>query len=57
MAVSTKSVKREPNAQTLLMRKTIDLVINVPDSMDSGGVTDGFYIRFLLSLDRVHPVK
>merc|ERR1719506_389898 len=32
-------VKREPNAQSLLTQGKIDLVINVPDSMDSCGVT------------------
>jgi len=38
-------VKREPNARTFLMQNKIDLVINVPDSMDSCGVTDGFQMR------------
>jgi len=38
-------VRREPNVQTLLQAGKIDLVINVPDSMDSHGVTDGFELR------------
>eukprot|EP00928_Gymnodinium_smaydae_P031892 TRINITY_DN2325_c0_g1_i1.p1 TRINITY_DN2325_c0_g1~~TRINITY_DN2325_c0_g1_i1.p1 ORF type:complete len:1505 (+),score=251.24 TRINITY_DN2325_c0_g1_i1:493-4515(+) len=38
-------VKREPNVQTLLQAGKIDLVINVPDSMDSHGLTDGFELR------------
>jgi len=38
-------VKREPNALTLLRGGKIDLVINVPDSMDSHALTDGFEIR------------
>lgn len=38
-------VKREPNALTLLRAGKIDLVINVPDSMDSQALTDGFEIR------------
>jgi len=37
--------KREPNATTLLREGKIDLVINVPDSMDSHGLTDGFELR------------
>lgn len=40
-------LNREPNSRTLLMQGKIDLVINVPDSMDSGGVTDGFQMRRL----------
>jgi len=40
-------VKREPNAATLIKTGKIDLVINVPDSMDSAGVTDGFTMRRL----------
>merc|ERR1719215_2370917 len=39
------NVKREPNAKTMLREGKIDLVINVPDSMDSQGVTDGFELR------------
>jgi len=39
------NVKREPNAVTLLREGKIDLVINVPDSMDSQALTDGFEIR------------
>merc|ERR1711907_299988 len=38
-------VKREPNAATLLREGKLDLVINVPDSMDSQGLTDGFELR------------
>jgi predicted RNA binding protein YcfA (HicA-like mRNA interferase family) len=39
------SVKREPNVMTLLQGGKLDLVINVPDSMDSQALTDGFEIR------------
>jgi len=38
-------VKREPNAGTMLREGKIDMVINVPDSMDSQGLTDGFALR------------
>merc|ERR1712054_302332 len=38
-------VKREPNAITLLREGKLDMVINVPDSMDSQGMTDGFELR------------
>merc|ERR1712187_387081 len=38
-------VKREPNVSTLLREGKLDLVINVPDSMDSQALTDGFEIR------------
>lgn len=38
-------IKREPNVLTLLQGGKIDLVINVPDSMDSSGMTDGFKLR------------
>lgn len=38
-------VKREPNAASMLREGKIDLVINVPDSMDSQGLTDGFQLR------------
>jgi len=38
-------VKREPNALTLLRNGKIDLVINVPDSMDSMALSDGFEMR------------
>merc|ERR1719275_213799 len=38
-------VKREPNILTLLQGGKIDLVINVPDSMDSQALTDGFEVR------------
>merc|ERR1719401_1142172 len=39
------SVKREPNVRTMLRSGKLDLVINVPDSMDSLALTDGFEIR------------
>jgi len=39
------SVKREPNVVTLLREGKLDLVINVPDSMDSQALTDGFELR------------
>lgn len=38
-------VKREPNVATMLEQGKLDLVINVPDSMDSQALTDGFEIR------------
>merc|ERR1712207_44780 len=38
-------VKREPNILSLLRGGKIDLVINVPDSMDSQALTDGFEVR------------
>jgi len=38
-------VKREPNAITLMREGKLDMVINVPDSMDSLGLTDGFELR------------
>eukprot|EP00933_Yihiella_yeosuensis_P077927 TRINITY_DN8891_c0_g1_i1.p1 TRINITY_DN8891_c0_g1~~TRINITY_DN8891_c0_g1_i1.p1 ORF type:complete len:1190 (+),score=260.46 TRINITY_DN8891_c0_g1_i1:194-3571(+) len=38
-------VKREPNALTMIRTGKIDLVINIPDSMDSGSLTDGFKLR------------
>merc|ERR1719265_376412 len=38
-------VKREPNAASLIRTGKIDLVINIPDSMDSAGMTDGFTMR------------
>jgi len=37
--------RREPNAATLMREGKIDLVINVPDSMDSQALTDGFELR------------
>merc|ERR1712232_260586 len=37
--------KREPNVRTLLQTGKLDLVINVPDSMYSQALTDGFEIR------------
>jgi methylglyoxal synthase len=37
--------KREPNIETLLRSGKLDLVINVPDSMDSLALTDGFELR------------
>jgi len=39
------NVRREPNAATLLRDGKIDLVINVPDCMDSQALTDGFELR------------
>merc|ERR1712032_1642266 len=39
------TVRREPNLNTLLRGGKIDLVINVPDSMDSQALTDGFELR------------
>jgi len=39
------TVRREPNVSTLLRASKIDLVINVPDSMDSQALTDGFEVR------------
>jgi hypothetical protein len=38
-------VKKTPNVADLLQNGKIDLVINVPDGMDSMGLTDGFRIR------------
>lgn len=38
-------MKREPNAATLMREGKIDMVINVPDSMDSQALTDGFELR------------
>jgi len=37
--------KREPNAATLIRDGKLDWIINVPDSMDSQGLTDGFEMR------------
>jgi carbamoyl-phosphate synthase len=37
-------VKREPNVISMLQSRKIDLVINIPDSLDSGSLTDGFQI-------------
>eukprot|EP00929_Paragymnodinium_shiwhaense_P112635 TRINITY_DN808_c0_g1_i4.p1 TRINITY_DN808_c0_g1~~TRINITY_DN808_c0_g1_i4.p1 ORF type:complete len:1588 (-),score=339.38 TRINITY_DN808_c0_g1_i4:477-5240(-) len=37
--------KREPNCASYLRSSKLDLVITVPDSMDSQAVTDGFEIR------------
>mmetsp|Transcript_29566 Transcript_29566/g.55366 ORF Transcript_29566/g.55366 Transcript_29566/m.55366 type:complete len:1592 (+) Transcript_29566:63-4838(+) len=39
------AVRREPNVGTLLRSGKIDLLINVPDSMDSQALTDGFEMR------------
>jgi len=39
------SVKREPNCVTMLRENKLDLVINVPDCMDSQAMTDGFELR------------
>jgi len=38
-------VKREPNVLTMLKTGRLDLVINVPDSMDSQALSDGFEMR------------
>jgi len=38
-------VKREPNVLTMLKTGKLDLVINVPDSMDSQALSDGFAMR------------
>lgn len=38
-------VKREPNVVSMLKGGKLDLVINVPDSMDSQALTDGFELR------------
>jgi len=38
-------VKREPNVLTMLRTGKLDLVINVPDSMDSQALSDGFAMR------------
>merc|ERR1712084_79226 len=38
-------VKREPNVVTMLKTGKLDLVINVPDSMDSQALSDGFAMR------------
>jgi len=38
-------VKREPNVLTMLKTGKLDLVINVPDSMDSQALSDGFTMR------------
>merc|ERR550532_2503600 len=43
--VNKPFVKREPNALSLLRAGKLDLVINVPDSMDSQALTDGFQLR------------
>jgi len=45
ISVFKASHKREPNALTLIRDGKIDLVINVPDSMDSQAMTDGFELR------------
>merc|ERR1719436_2167135 len=38
-------VKREPNVLSMLKAGKLDLVINVPDSMDSQALSDGFEMR------------
>lgn len=40
-------IRKSPNVSELISQGKIDLVINVPDSMDSEGLTDGFKIRRL----------
>jgi carbamoyl-phosphate synthase small subunit len=37
--------KREPNIKTYLQQGKLDLVLNVPDCMDSQALTDGFELR------------
>jgi carbamoyl-phosphate synthase small subunit len=49
------STKREPNCITLLREGKLDLVINVPDSMDSQALTDGFELR-RASVDSAVPL-
>lgn len=39
------TIKKEPNVLTLLQAGKMDMMINVPDSMDSNGMTDGFKMR------------
>jgi len=39
------SAKREPNVISMLREKKLDMVINVPDCMDSQALTDGFELR------------
>uniref|UniRef100_A0A0G4I2F1 Carbamoyl-phosphate synthase (glutamine-hydrolyzing) n=1 Tax=Chromera velia CCMP2878 TaxID=1169474 RepID=A0A0G4I2F1_9ALVE len=36
---------KEPNARTMISEKKVELVINVPDSMESKALTDGYHIR------------
>jgi len=43
--VHKPSVQRQPNVAGMLQNGKLDLVINVPDSMDSEGLTDGFEVR------------
>merc|ERR1719361_2196921 len=38
-------VKREPNVLRMLKGGKLDLAINVPDSMDSQALTEGFELR------------
>merc|ERR1711998_109132 len=38
-------VKREPNVLTMLQTGKLDMVIDVPSSMDSQALTDGFEVR------------
>jgi hypothetical protein len=45
VALFKPSVKREPNVLSYLQSGKIDLVVNVPDSMDSMSVTDGYQMR------------
>merc|ERR1740138_78981 len=39
------AVRREPNIMTMLHKSKLDLVINVPDSLDSQALTDGYEMR------------
>jgi len=45
ITVHKPHVKREPNVLTMLKTGKLDLVINVPDSMDSQALSDGFAMR------------
>merc|ERR1711972_1296059 len=45
IAVYKPHVQREPNVLTMLKTGKLDLVINVPDSMDSQALSDGFALR------------
>jgi len=38
-------IKREPNVLTMLQAGKMDMVIDIPDSMDSDALTDGFKMR------------
>jgi len=53
--VYTPLVKREPNVRTMLQAGKIDCVFNVPDSMHSQGVSEGFELR-RISIDSGTPI-